>query len=50
VQEHLAICEMCAHEYEFEATVLEQLKGKLRKLDAPADLMGRISRVLGVGC
>ena len=42
VREHLEICAGCAREFEFEASVLRGVRGKLRQLDVPADLQARI--------
>jgi anti-sigma factor (TIGR02949 family) len=42
IEEHLAICAWCAREFNFEASVLYGVKGKLRQLDVPANLVSRI--------
>jgi len=47
VEEHLHICEACTREFTFEASVLAGVKRKLRAIDAPADLLARISAQLG---
>jgi anti-sigma factor (TIGR02949 family) len=47
VEEHLHICEACTQEFSFEASVLAGVKRKLRAIDAPADLLDRISAQLG---
>jgi anti-sigma factor (TIGR02949 family) len=46
VREHLETCAMCASEFEFEHTVIEDVRGKLRRIRAPHDLMGRISALI----
>ena len=46
VREHLEICAVCAAEYKFEASVLRNMRDKLRRIAAPPDLMSRISRTL----
>ncbi|HJU87943.1 MAG TPA: zf-HC2 domain-containing protein [Gemmatimonadaceae bacterium] len=46
VQEHLRTCAMCAGEYAFEANVIAEVRSKLRRIEAPADLLRRISRRL----
>ncbi len=46
VREHLATCEWCAHEYRFEATLLEAVRTKINRIAVPSDLMGRISASL----
>ena len=42
VEEHLRVCEACTREFTYEASVLTGLKGKLRQLAAPSELLGRI--------
>jgi anti-sigma factor (TIGR02949 family) len=46
VEEHLRICEACTREFTFEASVLTGVKRKLKGIDAPADLLARISAQL----
>jgi len=46
VEQHLAECEMCAREYRFEASVLAGIRKKVRRIQLPPDLMGRLSRRL----
>ncbi len=46
VEEHLRICAVCASEYGFESSVLTQLREKLRRIDAPDDLLQRIARLI----
>jgi mycothiol system anti-sigma-R factor len=46
VQEHLRTCAVCASEYAFEASVLEQVRAKLRRIKAPPELLQRISQKL----
>lgn len=46
VREHLETCEACAGEYRFEETLLGEVREKLRRLQAPPDLMTRISSSL----
>ena len=48
IEEHLEVCAWCAREFNFETSVLEGLKRKLRQVDAPADLLSKIlSRLPG---
>jgi anti-sigma factor (TIGR02949 family) len=47
VEDHLHICEACTREFTFEASVLAGVKHKLRAIDAPPDLLARISAQLG---
>jgi anti-sigma factor (TIGR02949 family) len=42
IEEHLEICAWCAREFNFEASVLYGVKGKLRQLDVPTNLVSRI--------
>jgi len=46
VREHLEICAVCAAEYQFEESVLRNVREKLRRIAAPPDLMARISSSL----
>jgi len=42
VEAHLAVCANCATRYGFEASVLEGLKQRLRRITAPPELLRRI--------
>jgi anti-sigma factor (TIGR02949 family) len=42
VEEHLQICAACSREFSFEESVLTGVRRKLRHLEAPADLLGRV--------
>ena len=42
VARHLDECLMCANEYRFEATVLERLKARLRRIEMPPHLLSSI--------
>jgi anti-sigma factor (TIGR02949 family) len=42
VEEHLQICDACTREFSFESSVLNGVKQKLRQLEVPSDLLGRI--------
>ncbi|MBM3457718.1 MAG: alpha-ketoglutarate decarboxylase [Armatimonadetes bacterium] len=46
VQAHLETCAVCAREHDFEASVIRQVKTKLRRVSAPPDLLARISSAL----
>lgn len=46
VRAHLETCAMCASEVEFEQTVIDDVRGKVRRIRAPRDLMSRISALL----
>ena len=46
IEQHLAECEMCAREYRFEASVLAGIRRKVRRIQLPPDLLGRLSRRL----
>jgi len=42
VEQHLEICDACTREFSFEASVLNGVRRKLRHLEAPTDLLGRV--------
>ena len=46
VRDHLETCAICTAEFDFEATVIEDVRGKLRRIRAPGELMSRISSLL----
>lgn len=46
VRRHLETCAMCASEIDFEQTVIDDVRGKLRRIRAPGDLMTRISALI----
>jgi anti-sigma factor (TIGR02949 family) len=46
VREHLDVCAVCAAEYTFETSMLKQVRMKLQRLGAPAELLAKISRAL----
>jgi anti-sigma factor RsiW len=46
VAHHLAHCAVCAAEFRFETQWVEQLRGKLRRLQVPAELAGRLASSL----
>lgn len=46
VEEHLAICDGCAAEFGFEASVLENVRRKMREGSAPPDLLDRIRTLI----
>ena len=43
VKAHLEECSVCAGEYRFEQSLLDDVRSKLRRIDLPSDLMGRLS-------
>jgi anti-sigma factor (TIGR02949 family) len=43
IEEHLHVCEACSREFVFEASVIEGVREKLRRVAAPPDLLARIS-------
>ena len=43
IREHLDICAACATEFEFERSVLDGVRAKLRRIAAPPDLLSRIA-------
>ena len=46
VEAHLEECAQCASEYRFEASLLRQVRDKVRRIDVPSDLMTKISKRL----
>lgn len=46
VQEHLDLCAVCAAEYAFEASILNEVRAKLQRSKVPSDLIARVSAVL----
>jgi anti-sigma factor RsiW len=43
VEHHLALCAVCTAEFRFETLWVEQLRDKLRRLQVPAELAGRLA-------
>jgi anti-sigma factor (TIGR02949 family) len=46
IEEHLHLCEACSREFVFEASVIEGVREKLRRVAAPPDLIARISALI----
>ena len=46
VRDHLETCAICASEFDFEHTVIEDVRHKLRRIRVPGDLMSRISSLI----
>ncbi len=46
IRGHLEICAACASEFEFERSVIDGVKMKLRRVRVPSDLMAKISAML----
>ena len=46
VREHLDVCAVCAGEYAFEQSVIENVREKIRRVAAPPDLLARVTRAL----
>lgn len=46
MKEHLDTCAQCASEHAFEASVLEELKRKLRRIDLPQSLVDKVDAIL----
>lgn len=46
VREHIDLCDICAGTVQFEQDVIDAVRAKLRRLDAPAGLHRRISEAL----
>ena len=46
VQEHLETCAQCSREFHFEQSVITGVRDKLARIDAPPDLLSRITEQL----
>jgi anti-sigma factor (TIGR02949 family) len=46
VEEHLAACEQCAHEYAFELSVIQEIKSAMRRIKVPGTLRDKVRRLL----
>jgi anti-sigma factor (TIGR02949 family) len=46
VREHLETCAACASEYEFEASVLAEVRSKLQRISAPVELLSKVEALL----
>jgi len=46
VRAHLDTCAQCTSEYDFEGTVLAELKGKLRRIDLPPAVLDKVRAVI----
>ena len=46
VEEHLALCEVCAPEFAFEERVVRTMREKLLRVEVPAGLQARINRLI----
>jgi len=46
VQEHLDLCEVCAREHRFERRVLDSIKDRLQRLEAPDLLLKRVAKII----
>lgn len=46
IQKHLETCVVCASEYRFEESLLEETRRKLERISTPADLRKRLAALL----
>lgn len=46
IEEHLETCAACTREFNFEASVLRQVRSKLERVVVPSDLLGRILSII----
>jgi anti-sigma factor (TIGR02949 family) len=46
VRAHLDTCAQCTSEYDFEGTVLAELKAKLRRIDLPPSVLDKIGQLI----
>ncbi len=49
VVEHLELCDMCAREFNFEGSVLEGVRSKLREVEVPASVLARFTALMTGG-
>lgn len=49
VQQHLEVCEGCAREFNFEASVIDHVRAKLRVANVPSDLAARVRAIARQG-
>jgi anti-sigma factor (TIGR02949 family) len=49
VREHLETCAQCSQEFHFEQSVIAGLRDKLARIEAPPDLLSRLTEHLGRG-
>lgn len=47
VARHLKFCHRCAERFRFEAEIVDGLRAKLERIEAPPELLGRICAGLG---
>lgn len=52
IKAHLFLCRHCAHRFRFEASLIREIRDKLQRIDAPGDLMEKVTLALaqGQGC
>lgn len=46
VREHLEVCALCASEFKFEESVLREVRARVRKIQAPPDLLAKVNRAI----
>jgi anti-sigma factor (TIGR02949 family) len=46
VRGHLEVCAVCAAEFKFEESVLKEVRTKVKRIAAPADLLSKVSLAL----
>ena len=46
IERHLRMCRHCARRFQFEASVLRDLKDKLRRIQAPKGMVQRVHEAL----
>ena len=48
LEEHMAMCHRCLHLYRFESKVINELRAKMQRLEAPSALKDKILRQIQV--
>jgi len=46
IRAHLGDCEVCAREFAFEGSLLEEIRQKINSVEVPSDLRSRVSALL----
>jgi anti-sigma factor (TIGR02949 family) len=46
VLEHLEICASCTAEFNFESSIIEGVKRKMRHIEIPADVLSRLATTI----
>lgn len=50
VHAHLDLCAACAAEHHFQQSVLREMRARLQRVSAPADLLAKVAQRLDSAC